>query len=437
MDTLECDYCTSQPEETLLLRCSGCHIAYYCDRVCQKQDWPDHKSNCKSAQWRTENREYGEARAQKIAQLREEKHRKETEIVETTGETRKAWHARISSQPPSDRSWNAFAKRARKRKGKPIIYRHPIFPAEHVLRIDTQNALDPNKFKEGIVQVEFAPGAPLTDSDIEIIANAEPSFRLGVRAFIAGARKRTDKQTVAPEITDAGVKRLCQACPNLEVVTLRSTRNLGGRAFPEIVLNCANLQAVTMTARPGSHANLDEGNFLENLLDKEYRAKLAYCEFRGVHLDDNARKNALPFLTKVRPALEVVFEDRHIPPAVLIRDASVTPLSSVPPQAPRGEGDEDSEWEDVSDEEARQRRRENAKAFKRAGKQSALRSALGSRPYAHGAHDFDDGDSSSLDSDDDGMDDEQLEQMMDFLEQMDEMEDLDDEDYDDDDYYGF
>ena len=30
-----------------LPRCSGCNITYYCDRVCQEEDWSRHKNYCK------------------------------------------------------------------------------------------------------------------------------------------------------------------------------------------------------------------------------------------------------------------------------------------------------------------------------------------------------------------------------------------------------
>jgi len=29
------------------IRCSGCHLAYYCGVVCQRGDWPEHKGECK------------------------------------------------------------------------------------------------------------------------------------------------------------------------------------------------------------------------------------------------------------------------------------------------------------------------------------------------------------------------------------------------------
>ena len=31
-------------------RCSGCRAAFYCDKVCQKNDWKTHKPRCKMAQ---------------------------------------------------------------------------------------------------------------------------------------------------------------------------------------------------------------------------------------------------------------------------------------------------------------------------------------------------------------------------------------------------
>lgn len=30
-----------------LLKCQGCHVAWYCDRVCQRADWSDHRTPCR------------------------------------------------------------------------------------------------------------------------------------------------------------------------------------------------------------------------------------------------------------------------------------------------------------------------------------------------------------------------------------------------------
>ena len=30
-----------------MMKCSGCHTEHYCDRQCQKVDWPVHKKTCK------------------------------------------------------------------------------------------------------------------------------------------------------------------------------------------------------------------------------------------------------------------------------------------------------------------------------------------------------------------------------------------------------
>jgi hypothetical protein len=29
-----------------LSKCARCHVAYYCDRKCQRVDWPEHKLSC-------------------------------------------------------------------------------------------------------------------------------------------------------------------------------------------------------------------------------------------------------------------------------------------------------------------------------------------------------------------------------------------------------
>ncbi|CAJ2511859.1 Uu.00g074840.m01.CDS01 [Anthostomella pinea] len=417
MDAYECDNCGIQPEEDDdpdLSRCNGCKIAYYCDRTCQKEHWPEHKAECKDPEWRAANARFGEAKEKKAARRRE---------------TRKAWDARVNEQPSANTSWAVFQRRARKRKGNPLEYRRADMPGDQVLRFDDKNVLEAGKFMKEITKVVFAPGMGLTDSDVDTIMTVDLDVRSGIRVFVAGDPLCPDKKTVALDVTDAGVKKLCQALPNLEVVKLMSTRKLGGRAFPEIILGCHNIEAVTITAQKGSKANLDEGDFLNELIDKEYRTKLRYLDFRGVHLN-REHHNFLRFLTKRRPALEIVFQDGQTP-AVLFRDMNSVPLSKVPKQTAKKEGDDDdSESGDKSDEEAREKRRRNARALELAGRRHALSDALG-RPLYEGEMDYDSGQDELSDPDDDGIDDEEYAQMMAIFRQMDGFDDEED----DDDYY--
>jgi len=41
-----CAYCSNN--EAVSQKCAQCGIAYYCNKDCQRQDWPEHKSNCSS-----------------------------------------------------------------------------------------------------------------------------------------------------------------------------------------------------------------------------------------------------------------------------------------------------------------------------------------------------------------------------------------------------
>ena len=45
-----CSTCGASSEGKELLECSGCRIAFYCDRNCQKSQWKTHKPTCKLAQ---------------------------------------------------------------------------------------------------------------------------------------------------------------------------------------------------------------------------------------------------------------------------------------------------------------------------------------------------------------------------------------------------
>ncbi|KAF2105650.1 hypothetical protein BDV96DRAFT_592152 [Lophiotrema nucula] len=350
---------------------------------------------------------------------------KDEEIVETTGETRAQFNARLETQPTADASRGAFQRRQRKRKGKPIEYRHPEFPKDQVVRFDSENVFEAEKLKEGIAQVEFAPSINLKDSDVDIIAAADPAFRSGLKAIIVGDPLRLVQNGI--DITDAGVKKLVKACPNTKVIKLMSTQNLADRAFKEIILNCPDIEAITITALKGSQAKLDD--FLNELIDRVYRTKLRFWDFRGVWINPE-NTNFLGFLTKVRPALEVIFEPQG-KPALFFRDMDGVPLTKVPPQS---QSREDDEWEDETDDEARAKRRANAKAFKKAGRLSTMSSMLG-RPL----YDFEEDDDSfedDLDSDDDGMDDKEFQKLMGMIAQMEDMEAMGDyEDYDDDSDY--
>ncbi|KZP22034.1 hypothetical protein FIBSPDRAFT_1043749 [Athelia psychrophila] len=42
--------CDARTNYHQLLRCSGCFEAFYCDKSCQRMDWPDHKPSCKKIQ---------------------------------------------------------------------------------------------------------------------------------------------------------------------------------------------------------------------------------------------------------------------------------------------------------------------------------------------------------------------------------------------------
>eukprot|EP00927_Polykrikos_kofoidii_P050053 TRINITY_DN44004_c0_g1_i1.p1 TRINITY_DN44004_c0_g1~~TRINITY_DN44004_c0_g1_i1.p1 ORF type:complete len:491 (+),score=51.61 TRINITY_DN44004_c0_g1_i1:166-1473(+) len=45
-----CQSCGDVPTSTKLLRCSGCRLAAYCNRACQKRHWKSHKSSCVAKQ---------------------------------------------------------------------------------------------------------------------------------------------------------------------------------------------------------------------------------------------------------------------------------------------------------------------------------------------------------------------------------------------------
>jgi len=42
LNIAKCEKCQKEAE----LKCSKCRTAYYCDKKCQKEDWPEHKKNC-------------------------------------------------------------------------------------------------------------------------------------------------------------------------------------------------------------------------------------------------------------------------------------------------------------------------------------------------------------------------------------------------------
>ncbi|KAF2868784.1 hypothetical protein BDV95DRAFT_123261 [Massariosphaeria phaeospora] len=167
---------------------------------------------------------------------------------------------------------------------------------------------------------------------------AGPDVKNSLRALIAGDASRAN----GIDITDAGVERLVKAYPNLAVVKLQGTRNLRKKAFPAILRNCASIEAVTITVAK-SHVSPKTRltSFLDWLMDKEFVQNLRYLEFRGVYYS-NTHRNFLDFLTKRRPALEIVFEWEGR--VGLIRDMEQVPLSLG------SDSNDDDDWEDESDE---------------------------------------------------------------------------------------
>lgn len=41
-----CNFCHKKENNMTLLRCSKCKLVFYCDEVCQKMDWNEHKLYC-------------------------------------------------------------------------------------------------------------------------------------------------------------------------------------------------------------------------------------------------------------------------------------------------------------------------------------------------------------------------------------------------------
>ncbi|KAI0485045.1 hypothetical protein GGR56DRAFT_616637 [Xylariaceae sp. FL0804] len=422
----ECDNCGNEPEiqanHPSLSRCAGCHITFYCGRDCQKEDWPDHKTKCKDPKWRKVNAALKEEKNAVAQKWLDEKREWADAIVETTGETRAVWHDRVEAQPPFDATSAAFYKRARLRKKKPIAYRQPVVPLDQVLRFGDKDPLDVAKLVKGISQLELSR---LDDSDAEKIANAPLEFRSGLRILIAGAPSGNSSRATTEsgvQITDAGVKKLCEACSNLEVVKLMKVRNLGQRAFPGIVLNCPNIEAITIRALKGRGRSIAAVDFLDDLADTEYRTKLRYLEFRNI---PGEHDGTLGFLTKARPALEVVSEPVG-EPAVLIRDWHSIPLSRIPPQAAEAG---DSDWEDEeSDEEGkREKRKQNARDITCFGRQMSMAEALG-RPL----NEFEKEQISyelltEESTDEDGISDGEYRTIMNMMAKLDTFEDSDDD----------
>ena len=46
--TAKCLHCCQFKERKTLMLCSGCKIAQYCCAKCQKDDWPEHKNDCRT-----------------------------------------------------------------------------------------------------------------------------------------------------------------------------------------------------------------------------------------------------------------------------------------------------------------------------------------------------------------------------------------------------
>ncbi|XP_075239722.1 uncharacterized protein LOC142335214 isoform X2 [Convolutriloba macropyga] len=44
--SIRCSTCNTRHHINQLKRCSGCSVAQYCSKKCQKSDWPKHKRHC-------------------------------------------------------------------------------------------------------------------------------------------------------------------------------------------------------------------------------------------------------------------------------------------------------------------------------------------------------------------------------------------------------
>ncbi|KAF1842162.1 uncharacterized protein K460DRAFT_370150 [Cucurbitaria berberidis CBS 394.84] len=251
------------------------------------------------------------------------------------GETKRQFDARVGAQPVHDASWEAFQRRAKARKGKPIEYEQMAYSDENVLRIDPY--LMPDSNVRILRQITFAPSEDVDDSTIvDLVKDSDALFKAGLRVFMAGDVSRT--KTI--DITDAGVAKVVKACPNLIAVALHGTRNLGSNALPAILKGCQNIESVTISVAKDHVSKKTRLNgFLNWLCDKDFVPKLRFLEFRGVYLRPDHR-NFLDFLTKRRPALEIIYE--YTGEAELIRDMASVPLSRVP-QRPATSGTKEAE----------------------------------------------------------------------------------------------
>ncbi|KAF2682190.1 hypothetical protein K458DRAFT_433160 [Lentithecium fluviatile CBS 122367] len=132
-----------------------------------------------------------------------------------------------------------------RRQGKPLQYAEHPLTENQLLLVNASNALDRSRMilDNTIQHLLLAPGVAADASTIDVVANAGAGFRHGLRSFVAGDRGRT----FTIDITDAGVEKLVQACPNLTTVILHGTHNLRDKALPGILKRCADIETVTLT----------------------------------------------------------------------------------------------------------------------------------------------------------------------------------------------
>ncbi|RAR10227.1 hypothetical protein DDE83_005189 [Stemphylium lycopersici] len=315
-------------------------------------------------------------------------------------EIKRAWDARLEAQPVSNESWGAFQRCAKQRKGRPIEYQPPSIPADKTLHVHNSTPLDISGTPQQ--KIVFAPDFNVDDAYIDEMVKTDSKFRDMLRIFIAGDPERVK----AIEISDAGVEKLLKGFPNLEIITLHGTRKLTRVAFPIILKSCPKIEAVTISVVKGQTSKRTRLNStLDWLMDKDFVTKLRYLEFRGVYLSPG-HYNFLEFLTKRRPALELVYEYGR--KAVLIRDMESVPLSHVPAvgeastSVARQELNDEEDWEeeygsfggmggfdefggyngdDISESLISADPRANARMLSLLGKQAAMSNALGRDTY--------------------------------------------------------
>ncbi|KAH7138632.1 hypothetical protein B0J11DRAFT_500839 [Dendryphion nanum] len=160
----------------------------------------------------------------------------------------------------------------------------PTFRPEQILLIKSDDILDQELMRTGILMVEVVTDRKMNDAQLDAqldaIANAPDEFRLSLRAFYwcNPARHRHLRNS------SEAVMQLIQVCPNLQHIRFEGLPpDFSDFIFSSILRSCPNLVSLTLVATPCSR-KLDM-EMIVKILDSKLCEQVRYFELHEIISD--------------------------------------------------------------------------------------------------------------------------------------------------------